>query len=58
MMDSTEGEFMQRHEIPVGVYDKAKIHEVEPATLDDIIGGVHFTGNSHLNPAVFLKLLK
>jgi len=25
--------------------------------LDDVIGGVHFTGDSHLNPAVFLKLL-
>jgi len=52
-----EGEFMQKHGIPVSVYDKTKIHEVEPAALDDVIGGVHFTGDSHLNPAVFLKLL-
>ncbi len=53
-----EGEFMQKHGIPVSVYDKAKIHEVEPAALDDVIGGVHFTGDAHLNPAVFLKLLR
>lgn len=52
-----EGEFMQKHGIPVSVYDKTKIHEIEPAALDDIIGGVHFTGDSHLNPAAFLKLL-
>ncbi len=52
-----EGEFMQKHGIPVSVYDKAKIHEVEPTALDDIIGGVHFTADAHLNPAVFLKLL-
>lgn len=52
-----EGEFMQKHGIPVSVYDKTKIHEVEPAALEDVIGGVHFTGDSHLNPAVFLKLL-
>lgn len=52
-----EGELMQKHGIPISVYDKHKIHEVEPAALDDIIGGVHFTGDSHLNPAVFLKLL-
>jgi D-amino-acid dehydrogenase len=52
-----EGEFMQKHGIPVNVYDKTKIHAVEPAALDDVIGGVHFTGDSHLNPAVFLKLL-
>ncbi len=53
-----EGEFMQKHGIPVSVYDKTKTHEVEPATLDDVIGGVHFTGDAHLNPAVFLNLLK
>ncbi|NOT06198.1 MAG: FAD-dependent oxidoreductase [Anaerolineales bacterium] len=52
-----EGKFMQKHGIPVSVYDKAKIHEVEPAALDDVIGGVHFKGDAHLNPAVFLKLL-
>jgi D-amino-acid dehydrogenase len=53
-----EGEFMQKHGIPVSVYDRAEVHEVEPAALDDVIGGVHFTGDSHLNPAAFLKLLK
>lgn len=52
-----EGEFMQKYGIPVSVYDKAKVHEIEPAALDDVIGGVHFTGDAHLNPAVFLKLL-
>lgn len=52
-----EGGFMQKHGIPVSVYDKSKIHEIEPAALDDVIGGVHFTGDAHLNPAVFLKLL-
>ena len=53
-----EGEFMQKHGIPVSVYDKIKVHEVEPAALDDVIGGVHFTGDAHLNPAVFLRLLR
>lgn len=52
-----EGEFIQKHGIPVSVYNKVKIHEMEPAALDDVIGGVHFTGDAHLNPAVFLKLL-
>lgn len=53
-----EGEFMQKHGIPVSVYDKNKIHEVEPAAVNDVLGGVHFTGDAHLNPAVFLNLLK
>jgi len=52
-----EGELMQQHGIPVSVYDKNKTHEIEPAALDGVIGGVHFTGDSHLNPAVFLQLL-
>lgn len=52
-----EGEFMQKHGIPVSMYDKSQIHKIEPAALDDVIGGVHFTGDSHLDPAVFLKLL-
>ena len=52
-----EGKLMQEHGIPVDVYDKSRVHEVEPAALGDIIGGVHFTGDSHLNPAVFLKFL-
>lgn len=52
-----EAEFMQKHGIPVSVYDKSKVHEVEPAALDDVIGGIHFTGDAHLNPALFLKSL-
>jgi D-amino-acid dehydrogenase len=52
-----EGDFLQKHGIPVTVYDKSKVHEVEPVALHNIVGGVHFTGDSHLNPAVFLKLL-
>jgi len=53
-----EGEFMQKHGIPVSVYDRAKVHEIEPAALDDVIGGVHFTGDAHLDPAAFLRLLR
>ena len=52
-----EAEFAQKHNIPVGVYDKAKVHEVEPAAREDVIGGVHFTGDAHVNPGLFLKLL-
>ena len=52
-----EGDLMQKHGIPVSVYDRANVHEVEPAALDDVIGGVHFTGDSHMNPALFLKML-
>ncbi len=52
-----EAEFLRKHGIPVEVYDKSKVGEVEPAVRGDVIGGVHFTGDAHLNPAIFLKLL-
>jgi len=55
--EQREAEFMQKHGVPVSIYDKSKVHEVEPAALDDVIGGVHFTGDAHLNPALFLKSL-
>ncbi|CAG0963067.1 D-amino-acid dehydrogenase [Anaerolineales bacterium] len=52
-----EAELMRRHGIPAEILDKAALHEREPAAQDDVLGGVHFTGDAHLNPALFLKLL-
>jgi D-amino-acid dehydrogenase len=52
-----EAELMQKHGIPVDVLDKAALHECEPAARDEVLGGVHFTGDANLNPALFLKLL-
>ncbi len=52
-----EAELMLKHGIPSEVLDKAALHEREPAARDDVLGGVHFTGDSNLNPALFLKLL-
>jgi D-amino-acid dehydrogenase len=52
-----EADLMQKHGIPVDVLDKATLHEREPAVRDEVFGGVHFTGDAHLNPALFLKLL-
>jgi D-amino-acid dehydrogenase len=52
-----EAELMRKHGIPVEVLDKAALHEREPAAREDVLGGLHFTGDSHLDPALFLKLL-
>jgi D-amino-acid dehydrogenase len=52
-----EAELMQKHGIPADVLDKAALHDREPAALDAVLGGVHFTGDAHLNPGLFLKLL-
>ncbi|MDP1546496.1 MAG: FAD-dependent oxidoreductase [Anaerolineales bacterium] len=52
-----EADFMQKYGIPVSVYERNQIADVEPAVRDDVLGGVHFTGDAHLNPAIFLGLL-
>jgi D-amino-acid dehydrogenase len=51
-----EAGLMQKHGIPAEVLESAALHESEPAVRDDVLGGVHFTGDSHLNPTLFLKL--
>jgi D-amino-acid dehydrogenase len=52
-----EAELMQKHGIPAEVLESAALHEREPAARDDVLGGVHFTGDANVNPALFLKLL-
>ncbi len=52
-----EAETLHQHGLPAEVLGKTAVHDREPAALPDIIGGVHFTGDSSLNPVVFLRLL-
>lgn len=52
-----EAELMRKYGIPAEVLDKGTLHDREPAARDDVVGGVYFTGDANLNPALFLKLL-
>jgi len=52
-----EAETLHRHGLPAEVLDQDVVHQREPASLPDVIGGVHFTGDASLNPARFLELL-
>lgn len=52
-----EAEFLKKNGVPTEILDKAALHEREPIALDDVIGGVHFTGDSFMNPASFLAEL-
>ena len=53
-----EAEEMNKHGIPTDVLDQAAVHVREPMARADVVGGVHFTGDSFLDPARFLQLLK
>jgi D-amino-acid dehydrogenase len=52
-----EGEMLQQHGIEIEVLDKNRLHALEPILRDDVIGGVHCTGDAFLNPSMFLKSL-
>jgi len=53
-----EADFMRENGIPTQVYDRAAVLAVEPLASDMVIGGVHYTGDASLHPAVFLRELK
>lgn len=53
-----EAELLGRHGIPAEALDKAAVHAREPAALESVLGGVHFTGDASLDPAEYLRLLK
>ena len=52
-----EAETFHQHGLPAEVLTQVAVHQREPASLPDVIGGVHFTGDASLNPARFLELL-
>lgn len=52
-----EAEFLAKNGVPTEILDKAALHAREPIALDDVIGGIHFTGDSFMNPAIFLAEL-
>jgi len=52
-----EAGFLLKNGIPTAVLDKSALHEIEPIALDSVIGGVHYTGDSFMNPGLFLAEL-
>ncbi len=52
-----EGKVLQKHGIPIEVLDQEAIRTFEPVILDSVIGGINMSGDSNVNPAVYLRLL-
>ncbi len=53
-----EAETLHQHGLPAEVLGQDSVREREPAALESVIGGVHFTGDASLNSAEYLRLLK
>lgn len=49
-----EAEILHQNHMPAEILNQQQVREREPLCREDIIGGVHFTGDSSLNPGVFL----
>ena len=53
-----EADLLHRNNMPAEVLSQAQVRQREPMAQDDIIGGVHFTGDSSLNPGVYLQEIR
>ena len=53
-----EAEYLHRNNMPAEILTRAEVLNREPLAQEDIIGGVHFTGDSSLNPSEYLGLIK
>ncbi|MEI6291862.1 MAG: FAD-dependent oxidoreductase, partial [Chloroflexota bacterium] len=53
----SEGKIMQQHGIPIEVLDQAAVRKFEPVILDSVVGGINMSGDSNVNPAVYLQQL-
>lgn len=49
-----EADFLMKNGVPVEVLDRAALRAKEPIVLDGVIGGIHYTGDSFMNPDTFL----
>ncbi len=52
-----EAELVSSNGLGVQVLDQDAIREFEPSIQPDVIGGVHYTSDSSLNPGKYLELL-
>lgn len=49
-----EAHLLQRFDIPLEVMDQAQVHELEPALLPQVIGGIYYPRDGHINPYRFV----
>lgn len=53
-----EAELLRQNGLPAEILDRAALRQREPAARESVIGGVDFSGDASLDPAIFLSLLK
>jgi D-amino-acid dehydrogenase len=49
-----EAHLLERFDIPLKVMDQMQVHELEPALLPQVIGGIYYPRDGHINPHRFV----
>ena len=49
-----EAHLLERFNIPVEVMDQAQVHDLEPALLPQVVGGIYYPRDGHINPHRFV----
>ena len=49
-----EARLLQKFNIPLEVMDQDQVHELEPALLPEVIGGIFYPRDGHINPHRFV----
>ena len=52
-----EAHLLEKYEIPLQVMDQREVHELEPALLPEVIGGIYYPRDGHINPHRFVTEL-
>ena len=49
-----EAHLLEKFDIPIEVMDQAQAHDLEPALLPQVIGGIYYPRDGHINPHRFV----
>lgn len=54
---TAEAHLFQEHGIPLTILEGSSVTALEPLARPDLCGGIHFSGDASLNPALYLQQL-
>ena len=52
--EMAEARLLEKFEVPLRVVDQEQVHELEPALLPGVVGGIFYPRDGHIDPARFV----
>ncbi len=53
--EMAEVHLLEKFEIPLRILDQAQVHDLEPALLPQVVGGIYYPRDGHIHPARFVN---